>query len=65
MRAEYGLLANVIVAGEDATFNDLPTLPAVSSRVTGCSRSGATSLARAALLDPQPIIGENTPDPPE
>ena len=42
MRAEYGLLANVIVAGEDATFNDLPTLPAVSSRVTGCSRSGAT-----------------------
>ena len=40
--------ANVIVAGEDATFDDLPISLAASSPGTASSRFGATSSARAA-----------------
>jgi enoyl-CoA hydratase/carnithine racemase len=46
VHSEYALLANVIVAGEGATFNDLPTSQAALCQVMESLRSGATEPAR-------------------
>jgi len=66
VHAEYGLLANIIVAGEDATFNDLPhfaggIIPGdgvftLWSYVVGPGR------AQAMLLDPQPMSARQAKD---
>ncbi len=59
VHSEYALLANVIVAGEGATFNDLPHLaggivPGDGIFTTWSYRAGA-GRAEAFLLNPQPI----------
>lgn len=59
VHAEYGLLANVIVAGEDATFNDLPhfaggIIPG-DGVFTLWSYFVGPGRAQAMLLDPQPM----------
>jgi enoyl-CoA hydratase/carnithine racemase len=59
VHSEYALLANVIVAGEGATFNDLPhfaagIVPGDGSFTMWSYRVGA-GRAEAFLLNPQPI----------
>src|SRR5882724_5444740 len=59
VHSEYALLANVIVAGERATFNDLPhfaggIVPGDGIFTTWSYRAGA-GRAEAFLLNPQPV----------
>lgn len=59
VHSEYALMANVIVAGEGATFNDLPhfaggIVPGDGIFTTWSYRAGA-GRAEALLLNPQPI----------
>lgn len=59
VHSEYALLANVIVAGEGATFNDLPhfaggVIPGDGIFTTWSYRAGP-GRAEAFLLNPQPI----------
>ncbi len=59
VHSEYALLANVIVAGEGATFNDLPhfiggIVPGDGIFTTWSYRAGA-GRAEAFLLNPQPL----------
>lgn len=59
VHSEYALLANVIVAGESASFNDLPHLaagiiPGDGIFATWAYRAGPGRV-EAFLLDPQPI----------
>src|SRR5258707_1673885 len=59
VHSEYALLANVIVAGEGATFNDLPhfaggIVPGDGIFTTWSYRAGA-GRAEAFLLNPKPI----------
>jgi enoyl-CoA hydratase/carnithine racemase len=59
VHSEYALLANVIVAGEGATFNDLPhfiggIVPGDGTYTTWSYRAGA-GRAEAFLLNPQPL----------
>jgi enoyl-CoA hydratase/carnithine racemase len=59
VHSEYALLANVIVAGEDATFNDLPhfaggIVPGDGIFTTWSYRAGA-GRAEAFLLNPHPV----------
>lgn len=59
VHSEYALLANVIVAGEGATFNDLPhfaggIVPGDGIFTVWSYRAGA-GRAEAFLLNPQPI----------
>ena len=59
VHSEYALLANVIVAGEGATFNDLPhfaggVVPGDGIFTTWSYRGGA-GRAEAFLLNPQPL----------
>jgi enoyl-CoA hydratase/carnithine racemase len=59
VHAEYGLLANLIVAGEDATFNDLPhfaggIIPG-DGVFTIWSYFVGPGRAQAMLLDPKPM----------
>src|ERR1700747_241514 len=59
VHSEYALLANVIVAGEGASFNDLPhfaggIVPGDGIFTTWSYRAGA-GRAEAFLLNPQPL----------
>ena len=59
VHSEYALLANVIVAGEGASFNDLPhfaggIVPGDGIFTTWAYRAGP-GRAEAFLLDPQPV----------
>ena len=59
VHSEYALMANVIVAGEGATFNDLPhfaggIVPGDGIFTTWSYRAGA-GRAEAFLLNPQPL----------
>jgi enoyl-CoA hydratase/carnithine racemase len=59
VHSEYALIANVIVAGEGATFNDLPhfaggIVPGDGIFTTWSYRAGA-GRAEAFLLNPQPL----------
>ena len=59
VHSEYALLANVIVAGEGATFNDLPhfaggIVPGDGIFTAWSYRAGA-GRAEAFLLNPQPL----------
>jgi len=59
VHSEYALLANVIVAGEGATFHDLPhfaagVVPGDGIFTTWSYRAGA-GRAEAFLLNPQPV----------
>jgi enoyl-CoA hydratase/carnithine racemase len=59
VHSEYALLANVVVAGEGASFNDLPhfaggIVPGDGIFTTWSYRAGA-GRAEAFLLNPQPI----------
>ena len=59
MHSEYALIANVIVASESATFNDLPhfaggIVPGDGIFTTWSYRAGA-GRAESFLLNPQPI----------
>jgi enoyl-CoA hydratase/carnithine racemase len=59
VHAEYGLLANLIVAGEGATFNDLPHFAGGIVPGDGVHTLWAHLVgpgrAQAMLLDPQPL----------
>jgi enoyl-CoA hydratase/carnithine racemase len=62
VHSEYALLANVIVAGEDATFNDLPhfaggIVPGDGIFTTWSYRAGA-GRAEAFLLNPHPVTAQ-------
>lgn len=62
IHSEYALLANVIVAGRGATFNDLPhfaggIVPGDGIFTTWSYRAGA-GRTEAFLLDPQPISAD-------
>lgn len=66
IHTEYALLANVIVAGSGATFNDLPhfaggIVPGDGVFTTWSYRAGA-GRAEAFLLDPQPISARTAAD---
>src|SRR5437016_13329769 len=66
VHAEYGLLANIIVAGEDATFNDLPhfaggIIPG-DGVFTLWSYFVGPGRAQAMLLDPQPMSARQARD---
>ena len=59
IHTEYALMANVIIAGETATFNDLPhfaggIVPGDGIHTTWAYRAG-TGRAEAFLMNPQPI----------
>ena len=59
VHSEYALLANVVIAGEGASFNDLPhfaggIVPGDGIFTTWSYRAGA-GRAEAFLLNPQPI----------
>src|SRR2546426_1451910 len=59
VQSEYALLANVIVAGEGATFDDVPhfaggIVPGDGIFTTGSYRAGG-GRAEAFLLTPQPL----------
>ena len=59
---EYALIADVIVAGEGATLNDVPHLPEASSLEMGIFtawsyRAGA-GRAETFLLDPRPLTAQ-------
>src|SRR5882724_4326152 len=62
VHSEYALLANVIVAGEGATFNDLPhfaggIVPGDGIFTAWSYRAGA-GRAEAFLLNPQPVTAQ-------
>jgi enoyl-CoA hydratase/carnithine racemase len=62
VHSEYALLANVIVAGEGATFNDLPhfaggIVPGDGIFTAWSYRAGA-GRAEAFLLNPQPLTAQ-------
>jgi enoyl-CoA hydratase/carnithine racemase len=62
VHSEYALLANVIVAGEGATFNDLPhfsggIVPGDGIFITWSYRAGA-GRAEAFLLNPHPVTAQ-------
>src|SRR5260221_8172616 len=62
VHSEYALLANVIVAGEGATFNDLPhfaggIVPGDGVFTSWSYRAGA-GRAEAFLLNPQPLTAQ-------
>jgi len=62
VHSEYALLANVIVAGERATFNDLPhfaggIVPGDGIFTTWSYRAGA-GRAEAFLLNPHPVTAQ-------
>jgi enoyl-CoA hydratase/carnithine racemase len=62
VHSEYALLANVIVAGEGATFNDVPhfaggIVPGDGIFTTWSYRAGA-GRAEAFLLNPRPITAQ-------
>ena len=62
VHSEYALLANVIVAGEGATFHDLPhfaggIVPGDGIFTTWSYRAGA-GRAEAFLLNPQPLTAQ-------
>jgi len=62
VHSEYALLANVIVAGEGATFNDLPhfaggIVPGDGIFTTWSYRAGA-GRAEALLLNPHPVTAQ-------
>ena len=64
VHSEYALLANVIVAGEGATFHDLPhyaggIVPGDGIFTTWSYRAGA-GRAEAFLLDPKPLSAATT-----
>jgi enoyl-CoA hydratase/carnithine racemase len=66
IHTEYALLANVIVAGRGATFNDLPhfaggIVPGDGIFTTWSYRAGA-GRTEAFLLDPQPISAQTAAD---
>jgi len=66
VHSEYALLANVIVAGEGATFNDLPhfaggIVPGDGIFTTWSYRAGA-GRAEAFLLNPQPLTARTAHD---
>src|SRR5436309_2080213 len=66
VHSEYALLANVIVAGEGATFHDVPhfaggIVPGDGVFTTWSYRAGA-GRAEAFLLDPQPISAQTAAD---
>ena len=66
IHSEYALLANVIVAGEGATFSDLPhfaggIVPGDGVYTTWAYRAGP-GRAEHFLLDPQPISAETAQD---
>ena len=66
IHTEYALLANVIVAGNGATFNDLPhfaggIVPGDGIATTWSYRAGP-GRAEAFLLDPQPISAQTAAD---
>ena len=62
VHSEYALLADVVVAGEDATFNDLPhfvggIVPGDGIFTTWSYRAGA-GRAEAFLLNPRPVTAQ-------
>lgn len=66
VHSEYALLANVIVAGRSATFNDLPhyaggIVPGDGIFTTWSYRAGP-SRAEAFLLNPEPISAKTAQD---
>src|SRR6266849_10919356 len=66
VHSEYALLANVIVAGEAATFHDLPhfaggIVPGDGIFITWSYRAGA-GRAEAFLLNPQPLTARIAQD---
>jgi enoyl-CoA hydratase/carnithine racemase len=66
VHSEYALLANVIVAGEGATFNDLPhfaggIVPGDGIFTTWSYRAGA-GRTEAFLLNPQPLTARTAHD---
>ncbi|MGB8397981.1 enoyl-CoA hydratase/isomerase family protein [Bradyrhizobium sp.] len=66
IHTEYALLANVIVAGRGATFNDLPhfaggIVPGDGIFTTWSYRAGP-GRTEAFLLDPQPISAQTAAD---
>lgn len=66
VHSEYALLANVIVAGEGATFHDLPhfaggIVPGDGIFTTWSYRAGA-GRAEAFLLNPQPLTARTAYD---
>ena len=66
VHSEYALLANVIVAGEGATFNDLPhfaggIVPGDGIFTAWSYRAGA-GRAEAFLLNPEPITAQTAHD---
>jgi enoyl-CoA hydratase/carnithine racemase len=66
VHSEYALLANVIVAGEGATFNDVPhfaggIVPGDGIFTAWSYRAGA-SRAEAFLLNPRPITAQTAYD---
>ena len=66
VHAEYGLLANLIVAGEGASFNDLPhfaggIIPG-DGVFTLWSHFVGPGRAQAMLLDPQPMSAREAKD---
>jgi enoyl-CoA hydratase/carnithine racemase len=66
VHAEYGLLANVIIAAEDATFNDLPHFAGGIVPGDGVftlwSHYVGPGRAQAMLLDPQPVTARQAKD---
>src|ERR1700732_3423508 len=66
VHSEYALLANVIVAGEGATFNDIPhfmggIIPGDGIFTSWSYRAGP-GRAEAFLLNPQPITAQTAYD---
>jgi enoyl-CoA hydratase/carnithine racemase len=66
IHTEYALLANVIIAGKAATFNDLPhfaggIVPGDGIFTTWSYRAGA-GRTESFLLDPQPISAQTAAD---
>ena len=63
VHAEYGLLANIIVAGEGATFNDIAHFAAGiipgDGAFTLWNYFGGPGRAQAMLLDPKPLTARD------
>src|SRR5947209_6047279 len=66
VHSEYALLADVIVAGAGATFNDVPHMPGglapCDGIFTAWSYRAGPSRAEAFLLDPQPTTAQTAYD---
>lgn len=66
VHSEYALLANVIVAGESATFGDLPHFAGCivpGDRIlTAWSHRAGSGRAEAFLLNPKPISAQTVRD---